>query len=172
MKKSKPDILKTGAFARHATWLELFYDLIYVVVIARLAHLITHAHDNHLSLEAYLLFVALFICVWWAWTGHTMFQNRFDNDDTRLPVDDNCIGPNRAPLQQRSQRQIILREMNARQAIGVAHITPVRLGVGHAPNERISVGHKFPRDIQARRHLSAHHRLAVAGKTVGAGLHV
>lgn len=87
MKKSEHDILRTGGFARHATWLELFYDLIYVVVIARLAHLITHAHDHHLSLEAYLLFVALFISVWWAWTGHTMFQNRFDNDDTRHRIE-------------------------------------------------------------------------------------
>jgi len=41
--------LKTGHLTRHATWLELFYDLVYVVVIAKLAHLITHPHDGHMS---------------------------------------------------------------------------------------------------------------------------
>jgi len=73
--------LKTGHFSRHATWLELFYDLVYVVVIAKLAHLITHPHDHHVTLHQYVLFVGLFVPVWWAWTGHTMFQNRFDPDD-------------------------------------------------------------------------------------------
>lgn len=73
--------LKTGHFTRHATWLELFYDLVYVVVIARLAHLITHPHGHHITLHQYAEFAVLFVPVWWAWTGHTMFQNRFDPDD-------------------------------------------------------------------------------------------
>ena len=74
--------LKTGRFKRHATWLELFYDLVYVVVIAKLAHLITHPHDGHITLHQYAVFATLFVPVWWAWTGHMMFQNRFDPDDT------------------------------------------------------------------------------------------
>jgi low temperature requirement protein LtrA len=73
--------LRTGHFSRRATWLELFYDLVYVVVIAKLAHLITHPHDGHVSLYQYALFATLFVPVWWAWTGHMMFQNRFDPDD-------------------------------------------------------------------------------------------
>lgn len=74
--------LKTGRFTRHATWLELFYDLVYVVVIAKLAHFITHPHDGHITLHQYAVFATLFVPVWWAWTGHMMFQNRFDPDDT------------------------------------------------------------------------------------------
>ncbi len=74
--------LKTGRFSRHATWLELFYDLIYVVVIAKLSHLITEPHGGHLTLQQYAMFAALFVPVWWAWTGHMMFQNRFDPEDT------------------------------------------------------------------------------------------
>ncbi len=74
--------LKTGRFARHATWLELFYDLIYVVVIAKLAGFITHPIDDQITVPQYGVFAALFVPVWWAWTGHTMFQNRFDPDDT------------------------------------------------------------------------------------------
>ncbi len=73
--------LKTGRFSRHATWLELFYDLVYVVVIAKLAHFITVPYDGHVAIAKYALFAALFVPVWWAWTGHMMFQNRFDPDD-------------------------------------------------------------------------------------------
>jgi len=78
----KPDIgLKTEIIGRHATWLELFYDLIYVVVIAKLAHMMAHMHDGHLDWHHTMHSVALFIPVWWCWVGHTMFANRFDSDD-------------------------------------------------------------------------------------------
>lgn len=62
------------------TWLELFYDLVYVVVIARLAHLVTHGHNGHIGVTEFLVFVALFIPVWWAWTGHTLYSTRFYDD--------------------------------------------------------------------------------------------
>lgn len=74
--------LKTQEAARKATWLELFYDLIYVIVIAKLTHLLDHLSDGHLSPLTLLAFAALFVPVWWAWTGHTLFSNRFDPDDT------------------------------------------------------------------------------------------
>lgn len=62
---------------RHATWLELFYDLVFVVAIAQLAH---NLHDD-VSLSGFLGFVVLFIPVWWAWIGTTFYSNRFDSDD-------------------------------------------------------------------------------------------
>lgn len=73
--------LRTDQSARHATWLELFYDLIYVIAIARLTHIITVGHHAHVGFGDYVQYVALFVPVWWAWTGHTMFQNRFGTDD-------------------------------------------------------------------------------------------
>lgn len=73
--------LNTGSSERHATWLELFYDLIYVIAIARLTHLITVGHHDHVGLADYIHYAVLFIPVWWAWTGHTMFENRFGTDD-------------------------------------------------------------------------------------------
>jgi len=73
--------IRTGSYERHATWLELFYDLVYVVVIDALVHRITDVDGAHLGLARYLAFAALFVPVWWAWTGHTLFQNRFDPDD-------------------------------------------------------------------------------------------
>ena len=62
---------------RHATWLELFYDLVFVVAVSQLAH---YLHD-HVSLSGFLSFVVLFIPVWWSWIGTTFYSNRFDSDD-------------------------------------------------------------------------------------------
>ena len=62
---------------RHATWLELFYDLVFVVAISQLAHKLS----DHIDLKGFLSFVALFVPVWWAWIGTTFYANRFDSDD-------------------------------------------------------------------------------------------
>lgn len=66
-----------GEDHRHATWLELFYDLVFVVAIAQLAHNLS----NDVSLSGFSGFVVLFIPVWWAWIGTTFYANRFDSDD-------------------------------------------------------------------------------------------
>jgi low temperature requirement protein LtrA len=62
---------------RHATWLELFYDLVFVVAVSQLAHNL----EEDVSLSGFLGFVFLFIPVWWSWIGTTMYANRFDSDD-------------------------------------------------------------------------------------------
>jgi low temperature requirement protein LtrA len=62
---------------RHATWLELFYDLIFVAVVSQLAENL----DHDISLTGLLNFIALFIAVWLAWVGATFFATRFDTDD-------------------------------------------------------------------------------------------
>ncbi|WP_088242019.1 low temperature requirement protein A [Calothrix rhizosoleniae] len=62
---------------RQASWLELFYDLVFVVAVAQLAHNL----KQHISLLGLLGFVVLFIPVWWSWIGTTFYANRFDNDD-------------------------------------------------------------------------------------------
>lgn len=74
--------LKVDVKDRHATWLELFYDLVYVIVIAKLTHLMGHVHNAHLDWHSYFQSVILFVPVWWCWIGHTMFANRFDADNT------------------------------------------------------------------------------------------
>ena len=62
---------------RRATWLELFFDLVFVAAVGQLA--------NSLSAEPtvarFFEFVGLFVPVWWAWTGFTFYANRFDTDD-------------------------------------------------------------------------------------------
>ncbi|MFN6538696.1 MAG: low temperature requirement protein A [Nostoc sp. EkiNYC01] len=62
---------------RHATWLELFYDLVFVVAVSQLAHNL----NEDISLSGLLGFVVLFIPVWWSWIGTTFYANRFDSDD-------------------------------------------------------------------------------------------
>ncbi len=66
---------------RHATWLELFFDLIFVVAIAKAAHALQHPHHGHIEAATYFKYLLIIIPVWWAWVGATMFANRFDCDD-------------------------------------------------------------------------------------------
>lgn len=61
---------------RRATWLELFFDLIFVVAIAQLAHNL----NQNFSLVGLAEFTLLFIPVWWCWIGATFYDTRFDND--------------------------------------------------------------------------------------------
>jgi low temperature requirement protein LtrA len=63
--------------ARHATWLELFFDLVFVVAVAQLAS----ALSQDLTLHGFLVFCGLFVPVWWAWVGYTFYADRFDTDD-------------------------------------------------------------------------------------------
>ena len=62
---------------RSATWLELFFDLVFVISVAELVHRLGH----HVSVLEVGQFIALFIPVWWCWVGHTVYATRFDTDD-------------------------------------------------------------------------------------------
>jgi len=66
---------------RHAVWIELFFDLVYVVALARLTHMIVEGHNGHTGMTEYLMYFTLFVPVWWSWLGHTMFANRFGTYD-------------------------------------------------------------------------------------------
>jgi low temperature requirement protein LtrA len=62
---------------RKVTWLELFFDLIFVAAVAQVA---APLHDQY-SIVGLVRFAPLFVLIWWAWTGHTVFSTRFDSDD-------------------------------------------------------------------------------------------
>ena len=62
---------------RRATWLELFFDLVFVAAVGQLANSLA----GHPTFPRFLGFVAVFVPVWWAWTGFTFYANRFDTDD-------------------------------------------------------------------------------------------
>lgn len=61
---------------RRATWLELFFDLIFVVAIAQLAY----NFSADFTLMGLAKLALLFIPVWWCWVGATFYDTRFDND--------------------------------------------------------------------------------------------
>jgi low temperature requirement protein LtrA len=62
---------------RHSTWLELFFDLVFVVAVAQLGREL----GNDGTAGGFFRFLAFFIPVWWAWMGFTFYANRFDTDD-------------------------------------------------------------------------------------------
>lgn len=65
---------------RRATWLELFFDLIFVVALSDVDKILTEAHDDHIAAQQFLQFVLAFLPLWWIWAGHTVYANRFDTD--------------------------------------------------------------------------------------------
>lgn len=74
----KPPTLQTETEGeRNATWLELFYDLVFVATVAMLG--IRLAHDT--SVTGWLSYAGYFLLVWWLWASHTFYADRYDTDD-------------------------------------------------------------------------------------------
>ena len=67
---------------RHASYLELFFDLVFVVAIAQLAHELVLDH----SLGGFAIFLALYLPVFIAWQGFSIYADRFDTDDVVFRV--------------------------------------------------------------------------------------
>ncbi|MEU5870284.1 low temperature requirement protein A [Glycomyces sp. NPDC047369] len=66
---------------RQATWLELFFDLAFVVAVAQAALQFEHAAaEGHLG-EGLLGYAFAFAAIWWIWVSFTWFANFFDTDD-------------------------------------------------------------------------------------------
>ena len=61
---------------QRATWLELFFDLVFVFAVTQLSHLLLH----HLTLDGSLQTLFLLLVVWWAWIYTTWMTNWFDPD--------------------------------------------------------------------------------------------
>jgi low temperature requirement protein LtrA len=76
-----PRFFRDVSFTRHTnrsiSWLELFYDLVYVGTLIQIGNFLS---DNT-NIAGFGQFVVLMIVIWWAWTGETFYQNRFDSDD-------------------------------------------------------------------------------------------
>ncbi len=59
------------------TWLELFFDLIYVAAFIQLGDRLA----DDISWQGIAIFAGSFTLLWWTWTGTTAFTNRFAVDD-------------------------------------------------------------------------------------------
>lgn len=75
----QPPQLRTvlGEAHRTATWLELFYDLAFVVAVAVLGGRLQSAVD----LSGVLSYLGYFVLIWWLWASHTFYADRYDTDD-------------------------------------------------------------------------------------------
>lgn len=73
----KPTLHVEEEHGRHrkVTWLELFYDLVFVVAIAQVAHQLAGRLDWAGAGE----FLLLFIPIWWIWIGGTIYNERFES---------------------------------------------------------------------------------------------
>ena len=60
---------------REVTWLELFFDLFFVVSIAQLAHELSK-HPSWLGVANFSL---MFVPIWWIWIGYTYYNERFES---------------------------------------------------------------------------------------------
>lgn len=69
--------LPNDEIERHATWLEIFFDLIFAVIVVQLSTTLL----KHLDFWGTLKCSALLIPIIWTWASYTVFAARFDNND-------------------------------------------------------------------------------------------
>ena len=76
--KWQPPVLRHSVADQHrVTWLELFFDLVYVAALIQLGDRLA----DDVSWNGVLSFIGAFVVLWWTWTGTTAFTNRFAVDD-------------------------------------------------------------------------------------------
>ena len=66
---------------RQASWLELLFDLSFVVAVAQAAAALEHSFAEGHVASGLIGYVVVFGAIWWAWVGCTWFANVFDTDD-------------------------------------------------------------------------------------------
>jgi len=71
-----------GTSPRRVTWLELFYDVVFVVVIGQLSHTLS----GNISPTGLWHFFFLFIPTWWLWIAGTYYVEYWETDDVSIRV--------------------------------------------------------------------------------------
>jgi low temperature requirement protein LtrA len=71
---------------RHATWFELYFDLVFAAAVAQLANALSRDPSG----AVFARFVGLFVVVAWAWMGFVFYANRFDTDDLIYRLAKSC----------------------------------------------------------------------------------
>src|SRR4030095_44344 len=67
---------------RHASWLELFFGLVFVLAVAQVAKILANSTDLH----GVLKYIVLFVPVWWSWVGYTFYADRFESTETEYRI--------------------------------------------------------------------------------------
>ncbi|MGE5858707.1 MAG: low temperature requirement protein A [Solirubrobacterales bacterium] len=69
--------IESSGSERHATWFELYFDLVFAAAVVELVTGLTKDPSG----AVFARFVGIFVALAWAWTGFTVYANRFDTDD-------------------------------------------------------------------------------------------
>ena len=64
---------------RRVSWLELFFDLVYVIAISR----ITHHLSLHLNAQGLLEFFIMFMMIFWGWVNGSLYHDLHGNEGLR-----------------------------------------------------------------------------------------
>ncbi|SFL06395.1 Low temperature requirement protein LtrA [Paenibacillus sp. 1_12] len=81
MNKHTSGLQHNPAFAeKKVTWLELFYDLLFVAAVSKASHVLLHVELGSIPIEYLSKFILIFVPIWWAWVGQSLFVNRFGQD--------------------------------------------------------------------------------------------
>lgn len=78
----KPRSTNEFHIRKEVSFLELFYDLVYVVLIAEVAHLL----GKNLSLEGFLQYIFVFLFVIWTWLNGVLYHNLHGQNDISTRV--------------------------------------------------------------------------------------
>jgi len=71
---------------RAATPLELFFDLVFVVAIARAAERLHHGLAEGAVAASVVSYALVFFAIWWAWMNFTWFASAYDTDDVTYRI--------------------------------------------------------------------------------------
>ncbi|MEJ6980076.1 low temperature requirement protein A [Pedobacter sp. P351] len=74
-----PKKFETEQRQRRVSWLELLYDLVYVIAISK----ITHHFAENISLGGFLEFACLFIMIYWGWLNGSLHHDLHGNQGLR-----------------------------------------------------------------------------------------
>jgi low temperature requirement protein LtrA len=64
---------------RRISWLELFYDLVYVIAISR----ITHHLATHMTVKGFFQYACLFFLIFWGWLNGSLYHDIHGNAGLR-----------------------------------------------------------------------------------------
>jgi low temperature requirement protein LtrA len=82
--RSRPRLLTldSNPTERHASWLELFFDLVFVLAVAQVAQILAKNSD----VAGVLKYAVLFVPIWWTWIGFTFYADRFESDEAAYRI--------------------------------------------------------------------------------------
>jgi len=72
-----PSLWPADGKERRVTWMELFFDLIFVAAVAQVGQALAAEY----SWPGLLRYSFLFVLIWLAWSGNTLYATRFETDD-------------------------------------------------------------------------------------------